>query len=57
VVFVVGKPILIGRKEPVDRAAADRLGILIDAVTNRAWSMTGGSPSYRARSATVEDET
>jgi lysophospholipid acyltransferase (LPLAT)-like uncharacterized protein len=52
VVFVVGKPIRVARKEPVDRVAADRLGALIDAVTVRAWSTTGGSPSYRARSAT-----
>jgi lysophospholipid acyltransferase (LPLAT)-like uncharacterized protein len=52
VVFVVGKPTLVARKEPIDRAAADRLGTLLDAVNDRAWSMTGGNPSYRARSAT-----
>lgn len=49
VVLVVGKPFLVARKESVDRAAADRLGARIDAVTDRAWSMTGGRPSYRAR--------
>jgi lysophospholipid acyltransferase (LPLAT)-like uncharacterized protein len=52
VVFVVGKPFLVGLREPVDRAATDRLGSVLDGVNDRAWSMTGGSPSYRARSAT-----
>jgi lysophospholipid acyltransferase (LPLAT)-like uncharacterized protein len=50
VVAVVGRPIQVSRVDPIDRTAADRLGAALEAITERAWSVTGGRPSYRARS-------
>jgi lysophospholipid acyltransferase (LPLAT)-like uncharacterized protein len=50
VVAVFGKPTRIERGAPVDGVMADYLGCLLDTVTERAWSIVGGMPSYRARS-------